>query len=458
MSRRSTSPAAWLASIELENVRCFRDRQVIPFTTNDGEKAQWTLLLGENGTGKSTLLQLCAMLVPRRWEVHSDGTFQARAQIFDEDSGAWLRLPRAPLSRDAVTRVALSLGVEDGEARWSWMIKPVHGALSAELEQPIPSLKTQPSLPPCLAYAPYRSPWAFIPEDTSPDRTRGLFVGFTQLRHPGIWFKDRTFAAVNPDSNENIRKTAKAILEQVRETLLSLLPDVSDLRIDTELGGRGANRLRAHTPYGWVDIDKLGMGYQSVLALIVDLASRLVEHYPDRRHPLEEAAIVLIDEVDLHLHPTWQRTLQQQLSRRFPKVQFIATAHSPLVVQSAPSANILLLRREGDHVVIERAPEAVKTWRVDQILTSDLFGLPSARPPQLDAFIQERDEILGKPELSPADEKRLEDLRARIGALPGGESPWEMEAMELIRKAASAMRPEKGRAPGRATRKAKGRG
>jgi len=454
MSRRLANPSAWLASIELENVRCFRERQVVPFTTSDGKKAQWTLLLGENGTGKSTLLEMCARLIPRTWEPREDGTIQARSLV---DDGGWLvggfRLPRTMSPRAARTSVALSVATENAVNRWSWEMDKRGFA-------PIdnPSFRADPfALPPCLAYGPYRSPWMFIPEDTSPDRTRGLSIGFTRLRHPGQWFQDRTFAAVNPDSDDLSRSTAGAILDHVRETLLSLLPDVSELRIDTEFGGRGPNRLRAKTPFGWVDIDKLGMGFQSVLALTVDIASRLVEHYPDSPHPLEEAAVVLVDEVDLHLHPTWQRALQQQLSERFPKVQFIATAHSPLVVQSSPNANIILLRRDGDHVVIEPAPDTVKTWRVDQILTSDLFGLPSARPPSLDSLITERDAILGKPELSNADEQRLEKLRARIGELPGGESPWQMEAMELIQKVAKTLEPTAKKTTRRAPRETKRR-
>jgi energy-coupling factor transporter ATP-binding protein EcfA2 len=350
MSRRSASAAAWLASIELENVRCFRDRQVVPFTTAGGEKAQWTLLLGENGTGKSTLLQICAMLMPRRWEPDTEGAFRARSLMSEEHQADWSWPRRASSSHEVVTRVALSLRKGEWGARWPWKIETDGGAWSTGAEELFPAFKSPPPVPLCLSYAPYRSPWAFLPEDTSPNRARGLFIGFTKLRHPGLWFKDRTFAAVNPDSNEESRKNATVVLERVRTTLLRLLPDISDLRIDTELEGRGANRLRAHTPYGWVDIDSLGMGYQSVLALIVDIASRLVEHYPDSPRPLEEAAVVLIDEVDLHLHPTWQRTLQQQLSSHFPSVQFIATAHSPLVVQSAPEANILLLRREDAHV------------------------------------------------------------------------------------------------------------
>lgn len=393
--------AAWLSSIELTNVRCFRERQVVPFTTSDGKKAQWTLLLGENGTGKSTVLQACAMAM--RSEDHSE---------------AWLRLGEGD--------VGWTMGGDDS----------------------IP--------PPCLAYAPYRSPSSFIPADTSPTGTRGLFAGFTRLRHPGEWYKDRSFASLNPNAPEYAKKTATSVLAQVREILLSVLPDVEDLQIETEQGGRGENRLRAKTPFGWVDIDKLGMGYQSVLALIVDIASRLVEAWPDSPRPLEEPAVVLIDEIDLHLHPRWQRTLQQELSERFPNVQFIATAHSPLVVQSAPSANLIVLRRQGDHVTIERAPETVQNWRVDQILTSDLFGLPTARPPALDALIEERDNILGKSRLTAADEKRLGELREKIGALPGGESPWEMEAMELIRKAAKETEPPKPSPKKRAGRKTKG--
>jgi energy-coupling factor transporter ATP-binding protein EcfA2 len=446
MPRRPANSAAWLASIELENVRCFRKRQVLPFTTSDGKAARWTLLLGENGCGKSTLLQVCALLMPRRWEPQADGTVEGIPQASENGSVEWLRLLPFPRPSDEAARLSLSLRTEAADLRWSWAVTPNYSGL--KIERDPPSLKDPPLLPLCLAYAPYRSPWAFIPQDTSPTLTRGLFHGFTLLRHPVEWFKDRTFASVNPNSTEASRTTAAAILEKVRDILLSVLPDVSELRIDTEREGLGPNRLRAKTSFGWVNIDNLGMGYQSVLALIIDIASRLIEHYPKSPHPLDEPAIVLIDEIDLHLHPRWQRTLQQQLTDHFPNIQFIATAHSPLVVQSAPSANIVLLRREGDHVVIERAPDAVQTWRVDQLLTSDLFGLPSARPPTLDPWIQERDAILSKPELTPADEKRLEELRAQIGNLPGGESPWEMEAMELIRKSANALKtPEDAPAP-----------
>ena len=86
----------------------------------------------------------------------------------------------------------------------------------------------------------------------------------------------------------------------------------------------------------------------------------------------------------MHLHPKWQRDLIGFLTERFPNTQFIVTAHSPLIVQAATDANIALLKREGDHVVIENHPETIRGWRIDQVLTSNLFGLETARPPDVE--------------------------------------------------------------------------
>jgi len=178
------------------------------------------------------------------------------------------------------------------------------------------------------------------------------------------------------------------------------------------------------------------------VAWMVDFASRLFDLYPKSPNPLAEPAVVLVDEIDLHLHPRWQRTLMGYLSERFPNTQFIATAHSPLVVQAAQDANIVLLRREGDHVVIENNVEAVRNWRVDQILTSDLFGLESARPPETEKLLEERTKILSKARLTKKDRERLKELEEEIGPLPTGETPEEIEAMDVIRRAAERLKAE----------------
>src|SRR5206468_2266596 len=138
-------------------------------------------------------------------------------------------------------------------------------------------------------------------------------------------------------------------------------------------------------------------GYRTLIAWMVDFASRLVERYPDSANPLAAPAVALVDEIDLHLHPLWQRQLMRYLTECFSNTQFIVTAHSPLIVQAAAEdANIALLRREDDHVVIDNDVERIRGWRIDQLLTSDLFGLPSARPPQFDALLERHKELMTK--------------------------------------------------------------
>ncbi|WP_157774740.1 AAA family ATPase [Melittangium boletus] len=214
---------------------------------------------------------------------------------------------------------------------------------------------------------------------------------------------------------------------------------MSDLRFAPPDANNMAARVEVKTHFGWVAMRGLSLGYRTLIAWMVDLASRLFERYPNSPNPLAEPAVVLVDEIDLHLHPTWQRELIGHLTERFPSTQFIVTAHSPLVVQSATDANIVVLKREGDHVLIDNDVESIRGWRVDQILTSDLFGLETARPPQVEEFLKERTALLSKARLTKKDEARLRELDSAIGPLPTGETKTEREALDLIQRAAERM-------------------
>ncbi len=92
-------------------------------------------------------------------------------------------------------------------------------------------------------------------------------------------------------------------------------------------------------------------------------------------NPLAEPAIVLVDEIDLHLHPEWQRKIIQFLTAQFPNTQFIASSHSPLIVQSADNINLVLLEKQGDHVTI-RQPNLTtyQGWTIEEIL-NELMNL-----------------------------------------------------------------------------------
>lgn len=243
-------------------------------------------------------------------------------------------------------------------------------------------------------------------------------------------------------------KEAKQRFDEAKELLLKIMPEgeVTDLRPVAGTGTHPKPRVELETPYGWVPLRQLGYGYQTLVTWVADLANRMAERYPNSKNPLHEPAVVLVDEIDLHLHPKWQRKLMSFLTGRFPNVQFIASAHSPLVAQAAADANLAVLRREGDHVVIDNDLGHIRNWRIDQILTSDLFGLETARPPQIEAALKERGRLLSKSKLTATDKKRLAELEAEIGELPMGETADEVREREEIKKTLALLMSERKKA------------
>lgn len=98
-----------------------------------------------------------------------------------------------------------------------------------------------------------------------------------------------------------------------------------------------------------LDIALLSDGERSLIALVLDLARRLVIANPDLENPLKDGeAVVFIDELDLHLHPSWQRTIVQRLTETFPNCQFIATSHSPFIIQSLQAGQLINLDSSDD--------------------------------------------------------------------------------------------------------------
>lgn len=124
-------------------------------------------------------------------------------------------------------------------------------------------------------------------------------------------------------------------LEAVRQAITNFIPDYSHLQV------RRKPRLHMTIDKGneRLEVTQLSQGEKSLLALIGDIARRLAMMNPKLDNPLVGEGIVMIDEVDMHLHPKWQRSLINKLSQTFPNCQFVLTTHSPLVISD--SQNIL---------------------------------------------------------------------------------------------------------------------
>ena len=198
------------------------------------------------------------------------------------------------------------------------------------------------------------------------------------------------------------------------------------------------------TDDGVISIDQLSQGMNSIIAWVGTLLQRMYDIYGSSHDPVAEPAFVLIDELDAHLHPAWQRLLPSLARKHFPHVQFLATSHSPLVAGSL---------RQGELFVAERALRAAKDGtehlvatvtaaevdpeglRADQVLTSPLFGLETTLSEQVRAELARYGELHAQQRLSAQEQEEYTRLQQEIRLkvpLPYETVP-ERRAEELVR-------------------------
>lgn len=153
----------------------------------------------------------------------------------------------------------------------------------------------------------------------------------------------------------------------------------------------------------------------------------------------ESDSLYLFDEPDTHLNPIWQRAfvnLLKEFNLKDGNSQILVATHSPIIVQNTKNANLLLLRKDGEKIVIDDGNHLIENWRIDQVLVSEYFDLPTARPSNLDKYMEDREKILKRREISREDELRLKEYQNEFGVFPTGETMNDIKAMLLIRKVA----------------------
>lgn len=452
------SPVYFLL-LKLSSVRCFGPFQELHLSGDNGRPARWTVILGENGVGKTTLLQALAgfqslKAVKTKESHHLAPRF---GELFGRHATNFYRNAREGNDAfPAKLEVSYFLGdlseIQDGRRDDSEVVKLFvapfsHGTQFIDYDEEAPFLHQADNIDEfealkrftCYGYgAGRRSGKANLASQVE-DSTAcdSLFSANISLPDAEEWLLQADYLASKPSLSQD-----KFIFrrDEIKKILIQILPDVEDIKVTVSDEKNSQVEVLFKTHYGWVPIWNLSHGYQTLIAWVVDFARRMFERYPESKNPLAEPAVVLVDEIDLHLHPKWQQSLMSFLTERFPNTQFIVTAHSPLIVQGAKDVNVVLLRREGDHVVIENhGSKSILNWRVDQILTSDLFGLESVRPPYVEEKLVERRKLLSKGKLTKKDRERIEELEAEIGPLPTGDTPQEIKAMDIINRAAKLL-------------------
>lgn len=158
-------------------------------------------------------------------------------------------------------------------------------------------------------------------------------------------------------------------------------------------------------------VNQLSDGEKCLLAMVGDLARRLAIANPSLDDPLQGEGVVLIDEIELHLHPAWQRKVITQFSETFPNCQFIVSTHSPQVISHVKPESVFLLSLESGEIVLSK-PKETYGKNSDRIL-EDLMDVPS-RPSEVERDLHELFEAIDAIQIDKA-RKKLKKLREKIG-------------------------------------------
>lgn len=358
--------ARFIEQIELTNIRAIKRLTLQP-AFSEGGSGSWLMLLGENGAGKSTVLQAIACALIGQRGVDN------------------LELKASSFLRRGCARGEVRVRVSGLSAPITLTVK--RGSERITVDPPEPKLMI-------LGYGATRLLAGTAPADDGRThfKVRNLFDPHAPLSDGKPWLHE----APRGEFNRYVR------------SLSALLP-----RQDAATFSRRAGVIYVATPGSRNSLNDLSSGYQAVLALALDIMSVMRRGWDDMNGA---EGVVLIDEIDAHLHPRWKMKIVPLLRQLFPRMQFIATSHEPLTLRSLESAEVAVLRRaSGGEVFAVNGRQAEipspKYMRTDQLLTSELFGLHSTDDPAVDAMFEAYYDLLAKRPQGKEDKKKLARLK-----------------------------------------------
>ncbi len=262
-----------------------------------------------------------------------------------------------------------------------------------------------------------------IPKDYSFEQTdayeqalNGVQISFSTFFQ---WF--RTLEDLENEKRRDDTTYRNNQLEAVRQAVYSLIPDFYNLRVQ-----RSPLRMSVEKQGEELTINQLSDGEKCLLAMVGDLARRLAIANPGLPEPLQGSGVVLIDEIELHLHPKWQREIISALTRTFPNCQFIVTTHSPQVISHVKPEGIYILEKTDEGVIAKR-PESSFGRDSNQIL-EDLMGV-SARPQDIKELLHDLFRLIGEENLDGAKQ-----LSQQIAQIIGEDEPELVKARLSIRR------------------------
>lgn len=335
--------------LEMENFRC-KARASIDIGS------RLTLLMGENGSGKTTFLDALAIalgsLVSYLPGAEGRG-FKLRGEIRQADGKI---LPHARILVETVDGISWDC-IKWGKGKRSKVSEIGKKRLREFVDSRIlnPLIDNQDFSLPIFAYYGVSRALLDIPErrrgfDSESDRIGNALNqslnSVSNFRSAFIWYYLKEYEELRARNSLRNFEYQHPQLKAVRHCLTTLFPSLSDPRFAV----KPPPRLIVTESGEDLELSQLSDGYKTMIGLAIDLSRRMAAGNPGMDNPLESPAVVLIDEVDLHLHPAWQQRVVSDLLRCFPNTQFILTTHSSVVVEGV---NNLLKRFAVDRLLPE---------------------------------------------------------------------------------------------------------
>lgn len=440
----------YLGNVHLQNVKCFADAtlQLTRAPTFDlaprDRQQNWNVILGENGDGKSTLLRAIAACLMdartaervahpigwiRRGQTKATLSVEIERQLEDGIGDKPSTIGSRILNEYFIVR-----GQDDASNEYGTFTildydeaiekKKIVGRHSKQkrddakfLRDAAFSRRENTGWFACgygaFRRLPARGRMYDDPVDPSEAKFVTLFDDNAALVQCERWLKDLQLGLERKRAGGLDIKVEHQRLKQVKARIGNLLPGVMDIDIDKEITFVFADGKRHPLPL-------LSDGYRSMFALIVDILRWLERAHPQTNVSVDRiSGVVLIDEIDAHLHPRWQREVGFKLTKEFPNVQFVVTTHSPFVAMAAGRGSLFVLRKDGDTTRVDQNVPNPRGWLVDRVL-DEVFQVHDLRDWQTGKDLEEYQRLrlarAARP-LSVEEVEKLEFLNAKLAEI-----------------------------------------
>lgn len=173
----------------------------------------------------------------------------------------------------------------------------------------------------------------------------------------------------------------KRLKQRIDNAIYSAVPDITELKVET---GTGRAEVKARVLGEFINVKNLSKGQQVTFSLVADISKRLIQLNPFLENPFDGQGVILIDELELHLHPSWQQLIVNILLKTFKNIQFIVTTHSPQILSTVHSSKLRLLGKNAQGEDIAAKPIEIETFAHpnSDVMKSimDVDPIPSSLP------------------------------------------------------------------------------